>query len=572
MKRSLLFLFCTCLILLPAYSQDRSPEKDKTFDLFFLEGLRLKEKEQHNDAFNAFRFALGIDSTSSAALYELSHYYLYLGKPQDALDALGKAIEYNPDNTDYKMALANLSREAGQYETAIKLYESLTKDYPDRPEIHFYLSEMYLRLQQVDKAIESLDNLENNLGVNEMISLQKYQLYLITQDNANALKEIEKLSDKFPTEARYIILIGDYYLGMGNNEKALAYYQKAYNTDPDNPYYFISMANYYERIGDEEMVYKEIENALKNPNIDINIKLDVLSKYFQIIQKDKKDKGLILSLIETLIDQHPQQKELNMIYGEYLLSLNKPEEARFQFQLVTEAQPDNKAAWTQLLAIAVRKNDMDETLKIASDALLHFPQAPEFYFYKGMAYYTKEKYQEALDTFLEAVEVVPDEERKIRSDFYGQIGDLYHQLGDMEKTYEAYDKALEYNKNNVLVLNNYAYFLSLDKKDLDKAERMSAQTVQLEPNNPTYIDTYAWVFFQKGNYSLAKFYIESALSKTQAGVSSDIIEHYGDILYKDGNEEKAVEEWNKALVLKQQEGEDITLLEKKIKDKMYYEE
>jgi tetratricopeptide (TPR) repeat protein len=208
---------------------------------------------------------------------------------------------------------------------------------------------------------------------------------------------------------------------------------------------------------------------------------------------------------------------------------------------------------------------------------LHFPDSPQFYLYKGTAFYQQKKYSESLAVFREGLEHIPLEDSHLTSIFYGQIGDLYHQTDKKEEAYQAYGKALKYDENNLAVLNNYAYFLSLDKTDLDKAERMSGRCLKIQSKNSTYIDTYAWVLFQKENYSLAKFYIESAVSNG-GDKSPAILEHYGDILFKVGNPEKAVEQWEKALQLKESEKEEkpeevlnTNILKKKINDKSYYE-
>jgi tetratricopeptide (TPR) repeat protein len=452
------------------------------------------------------------------------------------------------------------------------LYESLVAEQPEKPELNFYLSDLYLRQNQIDKAILSLDALENTVGMNEALSMQKYKLYLAVEQMENALNELEKLAAKYPLEAKYQILIGDFYLENENPDKAWTYYEKARKIDPQNPYYVVSMVNYYEKKGDTDAATKEIELALKNPLLDVDTKLSILGKYIGYLLTNKKDVESANSLFKTLMEQHSQEKELNLMYGQFLVSQNKWEEARFQLQVVTEAEPENLPAWRMLMNIAIKEEDSDEIIRICNSALLIFPDNAEFYFYKGSACYQMKNYQEALNVFLEGIGYIPEEEQLLISTFYGQIGDLYHQLNRKEESYLAYDKSLEYNENNIFVLNNYAYFLSLDKEQLDKAERMSSRCVKIQPNNSTYIDTYAWVFFQKENYSLAKFYIESAISKG-GEKSPDILEHYGDILFITGNTDKAVEQWEKALKVKEagETEEDTALLKKKIENKMYYE-
>lgn len=558
-------------VLIPAVAD----EEEKSFDYLYLEGLRQKLKGEHEAAFESFQSALQINPSSSAALYEISRYFIAQRNTAVALDLLERAVENSPDNLYYKLSLANIYRDAGQLDKAVALYEEITQKHPDRAEVHIYLSDLYLRLNEPEKAIHSLDNLENNIGMNEMISYQKYQLYRALEENNKALKEIEKLAAKFPSESQYLIIIGDHYLEFQNNKKALEYYNKAYALNPNDPYYFISMANYYEQEGNEEMVYKEIENALKSTDLDAEQRMDILDKYLKHSRKIPDGEKKVDALMQALLSQALQDSEINMVYGDYLFSLERVEEAKFQYQLATETDPMNKKAWLSLTRAIITEGNDDELLKACDEALKFFPEVPNFYYYKVVVYYNKDEYEKVFDVLIEAIENIPHAtNRMIVSDFYGQLGDLYSMYEESEykeEMYYAYEDALKLNENNVVVLNNYAYYLSLDKSDLDKAERMAAKAVQLEPNNPTYLDTYAWVFFQKGNYSLAKFYIEDALLNADGVVSPDIYQHYGDILFKTGNEEKAVLEWQKALNILNTQGTTDELLKKKIIERTYYE-
>ena len=541
-------------------------EKDKRkFDYFFLEALKLKQSEKYSDAFNTFQYCLSIDSTSAAIYYELSNFYNFLNNRNLALDALKKAVQYEGDNFNYQMALANLSREMGLNEQAIGIFEQLKKQYPDKPELNYFLSDLYARQKRIDKAIQELDYVEENMGMNESLSIQKYRLYTMIEEDAKAFDELEKLANKYPYEAKYRILIGDLYLEKKETEKALNAYQKAFSIDPEDPYYIVSMANYYEQTGDQDLAKKEIDTALKNSKLDIETKLTILGRYIQNLHKNKKEIENANTLFETLMEQHPQETELNLMYGAFLLAQEKVEDAKFQFQIVTESSPENPAAWDQLLRISFIEEKPENAIEICKSALIHFPDAPQFYFYSGIAYQQTKEYEKALKSYQGGIQYVNIGDMRLLSDFHGQIGDLYHRFKNKELAYQNYEKALEYNDKNIGVLNNYAYFLSLDKKDLSKAERMSSMCIKMDPDNSTYIDTYAWVFFAQGDYNLAKFYIERAISNG-GDTSGEIVDHYGDILYKIGNVEKAVEQWEKALEL----GKNTENLKRKIADKTYY--
>ena len=544
--------------------QTLSPTEQRKLDYFFYEALKLKQAYKFDAAFDLFTHCLSIDSTAAPVLYELSHFYVQLDKSTRAVDLLKRAVAYSNNNFTYKMALASVTRKLGMYSEASQEFEQLVKENPSKPELNFYLADTYSQQGEIEKAIGALNKLEENMGMNENISMQKYKLYNSINDEAKALNELDKLANKFATQARYQIMIGDLMLEKNDTTQAAQRYAKAYEIEPTNPYYIVSMANYYEHVGNKEAAETQIESALINSKLDIDTKIGILSRYIMRLQQSKKGTDSANELFKTLIEQHPNETKLNMMYGALLELQKKIDEAKFQFQLVTELQPDNDAAWKQLLSLALKSEDIPEVIRICKKGQELFPAMPEFYFYLGIAYYQEKEYQQAIETYQQGVKVIDAKNTPLLSDFYGQIGDIYYQLNDLDKAYQAYDKALEYNEQNAVVLNNYSYFLTLNGGDLSKAERMSAKSVKLHPDNATYLDTYAWIFFRQGNYTLAKIYIENAINK-DTEKSGEVIEHYGDILYKMGDKEKALEQWQKAKELKS----DSKTLDKKIETQTY---
>ncbi len=546
----------------------RSQAEQRKFDYFFFEGLKLKSAGKYDAAFDAFNHCLAIDSTASAVLYQLSFFYLQLNRPERAVDMLKQAVGYTPDNFTYRMTLASASRSIGLFGEAAEEYKKLTELYPEKTELNFYLGEALSQKGNIEEAIEAYNQLESAMGMNEALSLQKFRLYMDIREKEKAFGEIEKLAEKYPTVSRYPLLLGDLHLENSELDKAYECYQKAHAIEPSNPYYIVSMSNYYEAKGDKAASEQQIRNALVNEELDVDTKIGILTRYIARLQQSKQGMDNVNVLFNELIKQHPEDADLKLMYGSFLSSAQgNQEEAKFQFQLVTEMEPDNQAAWQQLLDLALRSENLPEVIRICRTCMELFPGAPEYHFYLGIAYYQQEKYQEALNTYYEGIKIIPNENGRLKSDFYGQIGDIYYQTKQIDKAYEAYNEALKYNNKNIVVLNNYAYFLSLDKKDLDKAVRMSSQTIDMEPDNSTYLDTYAWIFFIKGDYKLAKIYIERAIDLDTTN-SSEIVDHYGDILYMTGNKEEAVVQWKKAKEL----GKESKILDRKIAEEKYIEE
>ncbi len=554
--------------LISTSSEEVRPDaaQQRKFDYFFYEGINLKNAGKYDAAFEAFTHAFEIDSTASSVLYELSAFYAQLNHADKTVDMLRRAVANNPENFTYRMALAGINRSLGMFTEAAEEYQRLVNEYPEKAELNYYLAEALTQQGEIGRAIEAFDALEQSVGMNEALSMQKFRLYSLLEETGNAFHEIEKLATKYPMEPRYPIILGDLYLEKRDTVNALVNYQRAYAIEPGNPYYIVSMANYYEVVGNKEAAEQQISTALVNEKLDVETKINILSRYIVGLQQTQKGTESANTLFQTLLEQHPEEGELKQMYASLLIAQGHNEEARFQLQLITEMEPENVAAWQQMLNLALRSEDIPEVIRICRKCMELFPDAPEFHFYLGIAYYQQKEYQKALDAYREGLTVIPAENPMLKSDFYGQIGDIYYQIDQMEQAYQAYEDALKYNDKNIVVLNNYSYFLALDKKELKKAERMSAQCIKMEPDNATYLDTYAWIFFVQGNYTLAKIYIENALEKDKTN-NSELIDHYGDILYMSGEKEKAVEQWKKAKEL----GKEGEIIDRKIAEERYIE-
>lgn len=391
---------------------------------------------------------------------------------------------------------------------------------------------------------------------------------MMLEQSDEAFRELQKLADKFPANARYPILIGDLYLEQMKPDKALEYYEKACAIDPENPYYTVSMANYYELAGNPEAAEAQIRIALVNDKLDTELKVGILTRYIQQLQKNKNRTTVgANTLFQTLLELHPEEIELKLLYANLLSMQGNHDEAHFQLQLVTEMDPENEGAWQQLLNLSIQAQDFDEVIQVCKKGIGIFPEEPMYYFYMGLANYQQENFQEAIEAFQKGLLIIPENDRMLRSDFYGQIGDTYFKMKKLEESFDAYEEALRANERNIVVLNNYSYFLTLSERDLDKAERMSAQCIRMEPNNPTYLDTYAWIFFMKGNYPLAKIYIQSAVDKDTTN-SAVLVDHYGDILYMTGDKDGALTQWKRAKEM----GKESKILDRKIAEETYYED
>lgn len=558
-----------------SHTASLTDEERRKFDYFFEESLRQKSQGKYDAAFDLMKKAVSIDTANAAGRFELCNYYLQLGRPLVALEYLQGATRQDSTNYWYGMMEAHLLQNLNMSDQAVAVYNRLGKIYPNKPEINYSLADVYTQRNEPRNAIRSLNKLEENVGIMEPVILEKHRLYMGLNEVDSAFTEVKRLVRAYPSQIQYAIMLGDLYLGEGMVAQADSAYQEAAKKDPENAYLLVSRADYFNRIGNVKASNELLQTALVNEKLDVDTKVKLLTDYLTTVlqKKDSVAFERTDSLFMTVLDQHPQESELHALYAEMLLTIKRYPEARTQMGYAVDFNPNDRKLWLQLIGLGMQQEDYEDVVKVTQKGMVQKPDMPELYLYQGVAYSLLNKPEEALATYQKGLKAIDPKNVQMLSDIWGQIGDTYHMLKNKEKSYEAYEEALKYNDKNIGVLNNYSYHLSVEKEDLSKAERMAGQVVKLEPNNATYLDTYAWIYFQQGNYMLAKFYMNSALSKAKEP-SSDLLEHYGDILYMDGEHDQALEQWKKALELAKDENppRDVKVLKKKIEMKKYVEE
>ena len=556
-----------------------SPEERRKFNHFFLEAVRLKEKGDMDAAFEMYSHCLAIDSQSAATLYELGKFCMYLGQPERGENFLRKAMETSPGNYWYKETLAGYYQGKGEEAKAIAVIESMVDQFPSRLEPLMALVDLYNRTKDYQKVIHTLDRLERLDGKSEQISMEKFRMYLAMDNNEKAFSEIESLVKEYPYEMRYLTILGDVYMENGKEEEAYSTYQKVLAQEPEYAPAMLSMASYYEKMGEDSLYRAQLDGLLLNQKVETPTKLNIMRQLIMRSERGDRDSTKIVGLFDSMLAQEQESADVAMLAAQYLLSKRMDEQAKPVLWKVLEIDPENKPARLQLLSFAISKEDLDEVIRICSPAVEYMPEALEFYYYWGLAHYQKDQHDEALEVFKKGVrQVGENSDKNMVSDFYSIMGDLYHTKKMNVEAYAAYDSALVYKPDNIGALNNYAYYLSVEKKDLDKAEEMSYKTVKAEPTNNTYLDTYAWILFEKGKYAEARIYIDQAL-QNGGDKSSVVVEHCGDIYWMTGELEKALEYWKQAEKLaaeptenesEKRDEKELALLKKKIANKKYY--
>ena len=449
--------------------------------------------------------------------------------------------------------------------SAIAMYEKMLGYSDSKSDIYMALYSLYNDEQEHEKAVEVLDKLEKAEGKNEIISLHRVKQLLILQDSTRALVAVRRMISDFPDNRQCRSLQGDVYSLFGDYANAERVYSDALRCDSTDVSSLSSLCNIYLMTDRDSLYCDAVERLLKSERIEVEQRISTLLDYARY--KDRKDTTYMVGFFEQMLTLPYDRVEVADLYVQYLLYRNaSPEVVTPVLDRILSMEPDNRSALLQKLIYAIDSEDYEEVVNCSDNAMLYIPDMLELYYYKGVAKYLLGKKEESVKVYEDGLARRSEESTySITARVFTVLGDTYHELNMQGRCMEAYDSALVYNPSEITVLNNYAYYLALEGKDLERALSMSAKTLEQEPDNAIYLDTYAWLLFCMERYEEAKAYAEK-LIQVNADMSAVEYHHCGDIFAKCGDMDRAVEYWEKAL----EQGDTSKVLKKKIKKRKYY--
>ena len=513
--------------------------------LFYLEGIKSNVLEGDSARAKAwFKKVLEINSTHSPSLYELAS-LTALDQPEEALQYSLKANAIDTTNTWYKMQLGRLLIATQRYDSALTLYDQLIRMNPNDPDNYRLKALLYDQLGQPEKALEVLEIAENRFGIIELLASHKLQLLLNTQQFDRAMAEARMLVETFPYNEDNYVVLAELYAMMNMNNLAQENYDKALSINPNSMRALASLNDFYKRQNDNVRFLETASKLFRLKEFPLETKLKFYEELFQNPSFVRNNFIQMGELVRTLAITYPEDLRTLELYAKYLIAGGSIEQALQLYKShVTDSIPQ-KQIFNDIIGMEAYLKRADSVDKYTTIALERFPEDAELRLQKAsVTAYMLEKPQEAIPLFEEALKYAKTD--SLRSVIYGAIGDNYHTLGDDRKCFKAYDKGMKLDTTNVSIYNNYSYFLSLRNERLDKALEWAQKAVRLDPNNPTFLDTYAWVLYQLGRYEEARIPMRQAIS-LDSDNNKELYVHYGDILYKLGDRFMASYYWKKAL-------------------------
>ena len=572
-KRTLLILFIVALGSTAGIAQDRLSKKERKAQVnesqstrYFIEGEKNLVLEDFEKAFFYFQKALEFTPEEPAIHYKLAEILVKANQAEKAMPYATKAAELDGDNKYYSLMLAEIYTNLKQPLKAAEILEKLTADGENNQQYNLDLASIYLNANELDKALVALDRAEEYYGVMEPITIQKQRIYLNNNNLSQAIEEGEKLVKSRPGNPAYVMNVVEILYNNNRIDQALELVFDEISKYPSQPELQMAAHTLLKDKGEIEVSNQHLYAAFASPDLDPEVK----SKAFlsQLTEIKTQERELLLDSLETLMIKFSSENaDIYAALGERRMQEKKQTEAIDYYKKSLLIQPKNAKLLEQVILGSFGENaDFVELEKFTILGVDEFPQNPEFWFYDGVVKSAQKKDEEAVTSLNKAIELNSNKNPQLDQVAFGSLGNSLYNLGEKEEAFRNFDKALELNPNDEQVLNNYSYFLSLEKKNLDKAKTMSDKVVKRFPDNGTFLDTHAWVLFQLKDYEGAKKYMDLAM-KHESEPSGVMLEHYGDILFHLGQKNEALSYWKKA------EGspEASDKLSQKIKEGKYHE-
>ena len=538
-------------------------------EYIFLQAQNEKMKGNFDAFHDLLAYAHEIDSSNTAISFYLGFCKIRMNNTNKTLCEEGLALmkehfEAQPEDLYETTFYSDANMQLGHPEEALRAIKLLNEYNPNRLELQVRLAEAYSHSGDYAKSNATYDSIAAIFGDAIQITSSKIDNYMAMNDSTGALREMRGLLATAPQNDTYNIAMSGLFQHYGMNDSALYYLDRAQEIAPDNGYVYLARAEYYNMAGDSVAYEQQIYNALTAEQLDVDSKLGVLLGYIreQLAKEDTTQR--INNLFTVLIQQHPHEAKIHQLYSEYFFTKKDYKNAIEQLGYSLDVNPTDADGWRNMVILNMMDDNYPDAIKASEKALEYNPDNLDLYGYVAGCYHQMKEYGKAIETYEKILTLTDSTDLERRAELITGMGDTYSEINDTIKAIECYERALELDPTNSGALNNYAYYLAQRGENLDRAERMAAMAIKDDPDNANFIDTYAWVYFAKKDYTKALLYIKSAVEKDE---DNHLLEHYGDILWFNDEKEQAVEQWTKAL----EEDKDNELLQRKVKDKTYYE-
>ena len=564
MKKPIAYTILVFLLSISFHFRSAAQTRDGSFyENLVIDAVEKYDNKDFKGASEILRKVIAGSPENDAAHYYLGLSEFCLDHKDIAESELRTAVQLDSSNFWYRYRLALVYSATDRKELTIKMYEDLLKDFPKKNDLYYNLIELYLSDNQSDRALETLSQIEAVFGRNDATAMTRFQLLGRLGRQEEAYKSLEEYNREY-SSPQVLSVLGDYQMSMYNDSLAISLYDEALDLEPGFAPALLGKAEALRVTRRYDQYFSVVNRFLSDDAIPAAGKCDYLKAIMQ--RSDpmvlKTFMPRIDSMMVKTLAAPPKDSSLLLTAGIYYFGTDREDVARKYLKENMDLYPESVSAAANYMEVLMYSKEWGALASESEAAYRKFPHETAFLELSSMAHYNMGEYGKVLDNCRTMLADAEGDSLKSLT-AYSTMGDMYHQIGENSKAYKAYDKALEINAGYAPVLNNYAFYLSMEGRKLKKAAAMSKITVDQEPDNPTYLDTYAWILFLQGKPEEAKPYFKHAM--LYGGKDSVVIlDHYAEVLYALKEYDLAMVYWNQARL---KNNNEIPDLDQRIKER-----
>lgn len=546
----------------------RPQEKEVMLEKLFIEAMREKILGNNESAISRYLEVIQKDNQNHVANYQLAVLYQEMEQHDKALIRAARALELDESNLIYADFYAGLLNKMGSFLKAAELYKTLIELHPDNERLYYDWAYYLIKDGNKEQAIKVYNALEKKVGLTPESALRKHKLYLGMGKDKKAIQELETLINAYPKEVSYIILMAEFYKNTNKAAEARKYYEKALAIDSKNAQANIEMAEIFRMEGDTLRYINALGALFEDPQQSPAAKAKVLEPLVNdLLENNRKDRlDGVFGLTQKMIAAHPEYSKGQILYGHLLMFKQDYAAALEAYKQVLENDKNQLPVWTQMLAANAKLYQNSNLLIQSTEFIELFPSQPIGHYYQGLAYNRKGDYANAQKALKRAITMAVDDVQ-LKGFAQSALGITLTGQADYSKADEAFNEAMSLLPNNASVQYDYCKSLLLRNQNLQKVEELCNRLLKENPNNIDFQAARARLYYRKGNFKEAKEAFEKIIKNNPTQINPEILEYYGDVLFKLDNIPQAVNYWQKAKEM----GADSAVLKRKIETKQLYE-
>ncbi|MCF8224958.1 MAG: tetratricopeptide repeat protein [Bacteroidales bacterium] len=554
MKYKLIFAILLVYLGFPVFSQ----QKNTDYQYALIEAVKQKNLGNIPGAIELYKMVLEANDSVAVAHYELGTLQAMMGETDLAAEHLSIACKMDRGNEWYFKSYIDILVMDENYKKAINLIIERMDEYGENAEYMFRLSNIYFQKGKHRKAIRLLEKIEAQYGVSDRITLFKANIYESRGKYEKALEEINRIMELFPESVNFKVVAAELALSNKDRELAMQYYKDVFELDSLNIYALTNLTDYYREKGAFEKSFYYMNISFLNKDISYDKKMAILSYYLGDEEIRNKYKGSLERLVQTMLEQYPDKREIHLFAADFYIQERKYEKALSAIVPVLVRSERKYELWRQGILLANAVSEYEKVIELSGKAIELFHDSIDLYYFKGLASFELGKYNDVINIFSTNTMEKTENKRQFMQ-MMMIVAESQYKLKNFEESDSIFRRIINIDPDNYLVMNNFSYYLALRGESLEEAEALSNRTLQKEPDNEVYLDTYAWILFRMGEYVQAEQFIMKALEQG-GNADPDVNEHAGDIKMTLGKYEQAEEYFQRALIL----GGDQQSIEEKL--------